>query len=167
MTTFVLEFDSPVGPMRAYATGCALRAVLFEGADPARNGVSGDVVADCGLPVLRATARQLCEYFEGRRRTFDLPLDPVGTPFQQLAWRALRAIPYGETRSYADQARAIGRPSAVRAVGAANGRNPLSIVVPCHRVIGRDGRLTGFGGGLDRKQRLLDLEFGVTRSSGA
>ena len=101
---------------------------------------------------------QLDEYFAGERTEFDVPLDPVGTEFQLRAWAALRRIPYGETRSYGEQARTIGAPAAVRAVGAANGRNPISIIVPCHRVVGSNGSLTGFGGGLDAKRYLLDLE---------
>jgi methylated-DNA-[protein]-cysteine S-methyltransferase len=108
--------------------------------------------------VLDAATVQLREWFAGRRTTFDLPLAPAGTPFQLAVWSRLVTIPFGETRSYADIARAIGRPTAVRAVGAANGRNPLPIVVPCHRVIGRNGSLTGFAGGLDTKRYLLDLE---------
>ncbi|MEO8035149.1 MAG: methylated-DNA--[protein]-cysteine S-methyltransferase [Acidobacteriota bacterium] len=103
-------------------------------------------------------AVQLGEYFEGRRRDFDLPLAPAGTPFQLAVWKELTRIPYGETRSYLDVANAIGRPAACRAVGAANGANPLPIVVPCHRVIGANGSLTGFGGGLDIKRHLLRLE---------
>lgn len=108
--------------------------------------------------VLDDTVSQLDEYFAGSRTEFDLPLDPAGTPFQLQAWEALRRIPYGETRTYGEQARRIGSPSAVRAVGAANGRNPISIIVPCHRVVGSDGSLTGFGGGLEAKRFLLDLE---------
>jgi methylated-DNA-[protein]-cysteine S-methyltransferase len=103
-------------------------------------------------------SRQLEEYFSGRRRHFDLPLDLHGTEFQKRCWRELLKIPYGETRSYAEIARAIGNPSAVRAVGLANGQNPIAIIVPCHRVIGSDGSLTGYGGGLDVKRRLLELE---------
>ncbi|MCA8974064.1 MAG: methylated-DNA--[protein]-cysteine S-methyltransferase [Planctomycetes bacterium] len=102
--------------------------------------------------------RQLAEYFAGRRREFELPLAPRGTPFQLEVWAALRTIPFGSTCSYADIAARIGRPNAVRAVGAANGRNPIAIIVPCHRVIGRDGSLTGYAGGLDRKRRLLQHE---------
>lgn len=107
------------------------------------------------LPEVR---RQIEEYFAGRRRDFDLAVDGEGTDFQQLVWSELAKIPYGETRSYAEVAVAIGRPAAVRAVGAANGRNPIPIVVPCHRVIGADGSLTGFGGGLEAKRWLLELE---------
>ena len=111
----------------------------------------------------RETMRQLREYFAGRLTTFDLPLAPEGTDFQQRVWRAVAAIPYGETRSYLDVACAINRKHAVRAVGAANGQNPLPIVIPCHRVIGSDGRLTGYGGGLPLKKRLLALEHAQPR----
>jgi methylated-DNA-[protein]-cysteine S-methyltransferase len=107
-------------------------------------------------------ARQLEEYFAGRRRGFDLPLDLRGTGFQKRCWQELLKIPYGETRSYADIARAIGNPLAVRAVGLANGQNPIAIIVPCHRVIGSDGSLTGYGGGLETKRWLLELEGALT-----
>jgi methylated-DNA-[protein]-cysteine S-methyltransferase len=106
-------------------------------------------------------AAQLHEYFRGERQSFDLPLAPHGTEFQQDVWRALQRIPYGETRSYSDIAREIGRPAAVRAVGAANGANPISIVIPCHRVVGSNGSLTGFGGGIETKRWLLALESRV------
>ncbi len=108
-------------------------------------------------------AEQLREYFAGERERFDVPLAARGTEFQRRVWEALRAIPYGETASYGQIARAVGRPAASRAVGAANGRNPISIVVPCHRVVGAGGALTGYGGGLDRKARLLDLEARALR----
>jgi methylated-DNA-[protein]-cysteine S-methyltransferase len=115
-------------------------------------------VNDAAHPVLRDTARQLTEYFHGRRRAFDLPLDFRGTDFQRQVWSSLLSIPFGETRSYLDVACALGNPAAVRAVGAANGRNPISIIAPCHRVIGTDGGLTGFGGGLEAKAWLLAHE---------
>ncbi len=108
--------------------------------------------------MLVETARQLAEYFAGDRRTFDLPLAPEGTGFQQLVWRALTTIPFGETRTYGQQAQLIKRPSASRAVGAANGKNPIGIIVPCHRVIGSNGTLTGYAGGLAMKQWLLEHE---------
>jgi methylated-DNA-[protein]-cysteine S-methyltransferase len=108
--------------------------------------------------VLSEAERQLAEYFAGRRTEFDLPLDPAGTPFQQKVWSALRSIPFGETRTYAEVATQIGHPGAARAVGAASGRNPLSIVAPCHRVVGTSGELTGFAGGLEVKARLLAFE---------
>lgn len=113
-------------------------------------------------PLLRRAAGQLDEYFQGRRRSFDLPLCPQGTAFEQAVWQVLQTIPYGETRSYADVARRIGRPTACRAVGRANGRNPIGIVIPCHRVIGANGKLTGYAGGLSLKQYLLELEQGQT-----
>jgi methylated-DNA-[protein]-cysteine S-methyltransferase len=104
---------------------------------------------------------QLTEYFAGRRTVFDLPLEMAGSPFQRRAWRALQDIPYGETISYGEQARRIDRPADPRAVGQANGRNPIAVIVPCHRVIGADGSLTGYGGGVERKRLLLELEAGV------
>ncbi len=160
-----VTLETPLGEMRAFASRDGLRALIFEGSDPAANGVCGEVFDGARDEVLRACAAQLREYFAGRRTTFDLPLDAVGTPFQQQAWRALRDIPYGETRSYAQQAEAMGRPSAVRAVGAANARNPHTIVVPCHRVLGADGALTGFASGLRNKRRLLELEGALPRAA--
>ncbi len=144
---------TPIGTLRLVSDGESLIGIEFEG----RWG-NGDEVEAATDRVLAACARQLTEYFAGERRSFDLPLGPAGTAFQRAVWEALAAIPYGELRSYRDIARAIGRPTAVRAVGAANGRNPLPIVVPCHRVVGSDGSLTGFAGGLDIKRRLLRLE---------
>jgi methylated-DNA-[protein]-cysteine S-methyltransferase len=108
--------------------------------------------------VLAQAARELAEYFEGSRVDYEVALDPLGSPFQLAAWRGLREIPYGETVSYGEQARRLGHPGKARAIGAANGSNPLPVIVPCHRVIGSDGRLTGFGGGLDRKAWLLHHE---------
>ena len=129
------------------------RAAIPAGTVPA-TGAAAELLDD--------VVAQLDEYFAGDRTEFDVPLDPVGTDFQLKAWLALRAIPYGQTRTYGEQARVIGSPNAVRAVGSANGRNPISIIVPCHRVIGSDGSLTGFGGGLEAKRYLLDLESGAT-----
>ena len=117
-------------------------------------------------PLLDPLATQLDEYFAGARRDFDLPLAPEGTDFQRTVWHALARIPYGDTTSYAQLADTIGHPSAVRAVGAANGRNPIPIVQPCHRVIGADGALTGFGGGLPTKRFLLELEGAMPRAAG-
>ena len=147
---------SPVGDLTLVASDAGLVAVLWPDDDPARVPL-GPVMPDAH-PVLDAAASQLAAYFAGTLTRFDLPLDPHGTDFQRAVWAALCAIPFGETRSYADIARAIGRPSAVRAVGAANGRNPLSIVAPCHRVVGSNGALTGFAGGLAAKRWLLDHE---------
>ena len=123
-----------------------------------RFGTAPDGAQMRTTPLLRRAAAQLDEYFSGRRKQFELPLSLHGTAFQLACWNALCDIPYGETRSYADIARQIGRPAACRAVGRANGRNPLSIFVPCHRVIGASGQLTGYGGGLDKKEALLRLE---------
>jgi len=148
---------SPVGVLTLAATDEGLAAILWE--NDRRGRVPLNLVAeDARHPVLLEAERQLNEYFGGSRTAFDLPLDASGTPFQRRVWDALMSIPFGETRSYAEIARQIGSPSAVRAVGAANGRNPLSIVTPCHRVIASSGALTGFAGGLDVKARLLRLE---------
>jgi methylated-DNA-[protein]-cysteine S-methyltransferase len=148
---------SPVGALTLVAGERGLMAILWESDTPGRVSLAA-VTRDEDSPVLAATERQLAEYFAGRRRAFDLPLDFRGTEFQRDVWRALLAIPYGETRSYGEIARAVGRPDAARAVGAANGRNPISIVAPCHRVIGASGKLTGFAGGLQAKAFLLELE---------
>jgi O-6-methylguanine DNA methyltransferase len=113
---------------------------------------------DPSFPLLRRAGEQLTAYFEGGRRTFSLPLAPVGTPFQRRVWAELQRIPYGETLSYSQLARRAGRPRAIRAAGAANGKNPISIVIPCHRVVGKDGSLTDYGGGLEKKAALLELE---------
>jgi len=141
-----------MGTLALVAGDEGLEQIRFEGIPPA-GAVPGE-----GHPILAESARQLDAYFARDLRDFDLPLALKGTPFQVLAWRALQQIPYGTTRSYAEQAKAIGSPRAVRAVGAANGRNPIPIVIPCHRVIGSSGRLVGFGGGLPLKRYLLDLE---------
>lgn len=147
-----LTVTSPLGPLQLISNGRALVQIRFPDQHRLEVGGSGDD------PALAAGARQLAEYFAGERRHFDLPLAAAGTDFQRSVWRALEEIPYGELRSYSDIARRIGRDRAVRAVGAANGRNPLPIVVPCHRVVGADGSLTGFAGGLALKQQLLVLE---------
>lgn len=148
---------SPVGTLRLVASERGLAAVLWENDNPRRVPLSDLREASHRL-VLVAAERQLAEYFAGTRTQFDLPLDFRGTAFQKQVWFALLAIPFGETRSYADIARTIGRPTAFRAVGAANGRNPISIIAPCHRVIGINGSMTGFAGGIEAKRRLLDLE---------
>jgi len=149
--------NSPVGRLTLAATDRGLAAVLWE--DDRAGRVPVHLAReDNHHPVLVEAGRQLEEYFAGRRTEFALTLDMSGTPFQRTVWNALLTIPFGETRSYAEIARQIGRPTAVRAVGAANGRNPVSIVTPCHRVVGSSGALTGFAGGLDVKARLLALE---------
>jgi methylated-DNA-[protein]-cysteine S-methyltransferase len=148
--------SSPVGDLVLTGDGRRLAALRLPDSDgrPAlpANGHRRD---DGAFPAIRA---QLAEYFEGARTSFDLPLAPQGTSFQLEVWDALRHIPYGATASYGEVAASIGRPGAARAVGLANGRNPIAIIVPCHRVIGADGRLVGYGGGLDRKRYLLQLE---------
>lgn len=157
MTYAYKRIASPVGELTLIASEKGLAAILWENDDPARVRLHPRV-ENADHPVLCAAERQLAAYFEGRRRAFDLPLDFQGTDFQKRVWAALLAIPFGETRSYGDIARAIGAPSAFRAVGAANGRNPISIVAPCHRVIGTNGALTGFAGGMKAKEYLLRLE---------
>ena len=145
---------SPVGELVILASEVGVTGLYF-----------GHRIERAGLPTddpskvsLNAAQKQLGEYFSGKRRSFDLPLDPHGTDFQQSVWAQLRQIPFGETASYGDLAGRLGKPGAMRAVGLANGANPISIIVPCHRVIGADGSLTGFGGGLDIKRRLLEHE---------
>jgi methylated-DNA-[protein]-cysteine S-methyltransferase len=145
--------ESPLGTLRLVASEAGLTHLLL--AREVRR--LGRARAARSLLLGRAAA-QLEEYFAGERRAFDLPLAPEGTPFQLETWQALRAIPHGTTISYGELARRLGKPRAVRAVGAANGRNPISIIIPCHRVIGSDGSLTGYGGGLEVKRRLLELE---------
>jgi len=162
-TTYYTYLDTPVGKLML--AGCddhGLRHIAFQ----CGKGAMGPKPEwkQSAAP-FRAIERQLREYFQGRRTAFDLRLHPKGTPFQQAVWKALLNIPYGETRTYGDVARAVGRPTAVRAVGLANGRNPLPIVVPCHRVIGADGKLVGYGGGLPVKQALLDREREVSAAS--
>lgn len=149
--------DTPVGRLTLVATDQGLAAILWEN-DPPRRVRLNLEAEDATHPVLVETERQLREYFAGQRRAFALTLDLAGTDFQRAVWNALLTIPFGETRSYGQIARQIGSPDAVRAVGAANGRNPVSIVAPCHRVIGSTGKLTGFAGGLAAKARLLALE---------
>ena len=148
---------SPVGVLKLIASNDGLAAILWENDRPGR--VRLNVVGeDADHPVLVETERQLKDYFAGRRKAFDLKLDFAGTDFQKTVWAALLTIPFGETRTYAEIARQIGAPKAVRAVGAANGRNPISIITPCHRVLGSSGELTGFAGGLETKAHLLKFE---------
>jgi methylated-DNA-[protein]-cysteine S-methyltransferase len=149
--------DSPVGKLTLVASHEGLAAILWEHDNPRRVRLNIEA-EDNEHPVLVEAERQLGEYFAGQRKQFALTLDLAGTPFQRKVWNALLTIPFGETRSYGQIARQIGNPDAVRAVGAANGRNPVSIVAPCHRVIGSSGKLTGFAGGLEAKAQLLALE---------
>jgi methylated-DNA-[protein]-cysteine S-methyltransferase len=161
MRLFYKEIESPVGKLKLVATADALVAVLWQREE--RNRVKLDAATlDSQQPILLETERQLSEYFSGGRTEFDLPLQPDGSEFQKKVWRALREIPFGETRSYIELATALGSSKAARAVGAANSKNPLSIIVPCHRVVGADGSLTGFAGGIETKAALLAHE---TRSA--
>jgi methylated-DNA-[protein]-cysteine S-methyltransferase len=148
---------SPVGRLKLVASDSGLAAILWEHDDPKRVRL-GDLMEDPSHPILRQAEQQLSEYFAGERQAFTVDLDMQGTAFQKKVWAALLMIPFGETRTYADIARQVGNPKACRAVGAANGRNPVSIIAPCHRAIGSDGSLTGFAGGLDAKRYLLTLE---------
>jgi methylated-DNA-[protein]-cysteine S-methyltransferase len=149
--------ESPVGPLTLVASEHGLAAILWKNDSPRRVPLS-NVTEDSSDPTLLEAEQQLQEYFAGERTAFSVRLDFAGTEFQRRVWSALLTIPYGETRSYAEIARQIGSPEAVRAVGAANGRNPISIIAPCHRVVGSNGKLTGFAGGLEAKAHLLALE---------
>jgi methylated-DNA-[protein]-cysteine S-methyltransferase len=151
MTHTTTIIGSPIGPLTLTERDGALVRLAFGAHGP----------CDPPSPLLARAAEQLREYFAGERREFDLPLAPAGTEFQLACWNALAEIPYGDTRSYGQQADRIGKPDRARAVGAANGANPIAIILPCHRVIGADGSLVGFGGGLETKRRLLDLEAGI------
>ncbi len=164
-TITTTTMSSPVGELTIGATACGLRYVLWERESrpiaEARDGRDGGDERSGAVAIsviLDATRTQLEEYFAGSRTEFELPLDPIGTSFQLAAWQVLRTIPYGSTMSYGEQARSLGDPNKARAVGAANGRNPISIIVPCHRVVGSNGSLTGFAGGIDSKAWLLDHE---------
>jgi len=156
---FYKTMKSPVGELKLIATNRGLAAILWENDNPKRVPLS-PLTENCEHPVLLETERQLNEYFDGKRKSFSLKSDPTGTEFQKKVWEALSTIPFGETRSYGEIAQQIESPKAVRAVGAANGKNPISIIVPCHRVIGSNGKLTGFAGGLETKAFLLELESG-------
>ena len=150
-----MQLETPIGPLTISATKKAVTAIRFgtqvpEGSTPCTGAEA--------TPLLRKAAEEIGDYFAGSRRKFTLPLAPEGTPFQQKVWEALRTIPYGETRTYKQIAIQIGHNQSFRAVGMASNRNPIAIVVPCHRVIGYDGKLTGYAGGLDIKEQLLELE---------
>jgi methylated-DNA-[protein]-cysteine S-methyltransferase len=150
--------ESPVGALKLITSDIGLAGILWENDKSWRVPHLRDAIEDSAHPLLLETERQLGEYFTGHRKTFDLPLDFVGEAFHQKVWSALLTIPYGETRTYGEIAKQIGEPDAARAVGAANAKNPISIVAPCHRVIGANGKLTGFAGGLPAKAHLLSLE---------
>src|SRR6201992_2502819 len=156
--TYVYKFiDSPLGQLKLVASDKGLAAVLWENDDPRRVRL-GPLVEDSDNKLLKEAEKQLHAYFKGKLKKFTVPLDFKGTDFQKSVWAALMTIPFGETRSYAEIAKQIGKPEASRAVGAANGRNPISIIAPCHRVLGSHGRVTGFAAGLEAKDELLKLE---------
>jgi methylated-DNA-[protein]-cysteine S-methyltransferase len=153
----------PFGELTVVASDKGVRYITFENDAHPKSYRNMSVIDDASHPVVARTVAQLHEYIKGTRRTFDVPLDLVGTEFQVQAWNALAKVPYGTTASYAQQAASIGRPKATRAIGAANGRNPVVVVLPCHRIVGADGSLTGFGGGLHVKKWLLDHEANVAQ----
>ncbi|MCU4358218.1 methylated-DNA--[protein]-cysteine S-methyltransferase [Acinetobacter ursingii] len=153
-----LYMDSPVGQLKLVANEHALVAILWDNENPKRVRLA-ELIEEVSHPILLNTQQQLIEYFSGQRKVFDIPLDFEGTDFRKKVWSALLTIPYGETRSYKQIAQQLGHEKAVRAVGAANGKNPISIIAPCHRVIGAGGALVGFAGGLDKKEILLRLEL--------
>ena len=162
--TFARAFlHVPFGELTVVASDKGVRYITFENDAHPKSFQNMSVMDDASHPVVARTLSQLGEYFNGTRRTFDVPLDLVGTEFQVQAWNALAKVPYGTTASYAQQAASIGRPKATRAIGAANGRNPVVVVLPCHRIVGADGSLTGFGGGLPVKKWLLDHEANVAQ----
>ena len=152
------SFESPIGELLAVGDGQALHGLYMQ---EGRTAIAVRAEWEPAEEPFGEVRAQLADYFDGRRTVFNLPLAMQGTPFQVRAWTALQDIPYGETISYGEQARRIGRPADPRAVGQANGRNPIAVIVPCHRVIGANGSLTGYGGGLERKRHLLELEAGV------
>jgi methylated-DNA-[protein]-cysteine S-methyltransferase len=156
MTTHFTHIESPIGTLLAIAREDALTTLHAVGGKHPPRQVSTE--HSPRLPIFERLACELAEYFLRKRRTFTVTLAPEGTPFQQTVWRALQTVPYGETRTYGEQAALIRKPKAVRAVGAANGRNPIGIIIPCHRVIGANGTLTGYAGGVDKKEVLLRLE---------
>jgi methylated-DNA-[protein]-cysteine S-methyltransferase len=156
-TLLYTRMDSPIGELLLVGDGRALHGLHMQEGRTAASVHPEWRPADEPFAGVR---RQLSEYFDGERDEFDVPLAMTGTPFQRRVWQALQRIPYGETTTYGELARRLGRPSASRAVGLANGRNPIAVIVPCHRVIGSDGSLTGYGGGVERKRLLLELEAG-------
>ena len=150
---YIWFYKTPIGKIGIGENDSAISCLLFDGASAPSDYQLSET------PLIKSAAAQIAEYFDGKRKQFDLPLNPKGTAFQKSAWDALQAIPYGETRSYKDVAVQINSPKACRAVGLANNRNPIPIIIPCHRVIGTNGSLTGYAGGLDVKRLLLDLEI--------
>lgn len=164
MISFYKKFNSPVGLIHIATDGKLLRILAIGDSWSRLKNILLDVI-ERDHPILLRTKKQLDEYFAHQRKNFDLPIDFKGTKFQNLAWKALLKVPYGETKSYAQQAELIKNPKAVRAIGRANGLNPISIIVPCHRIIGKSGKLTGYASGLDNKKYLIDLEAMGSRVS--
>jgi methylated-DNA-[protein]-cysteine S-methyltransferase len=164
MALFTKTMPSPVGALKLVASERGLAAILWENDDPKRVRL-GQTTPAPDHPILLQAERELSEYFARQRAAFTVPLDPAGTEFQRTVWAALMTIPHGQTRSYGALAAEIGRPTAARAVGAAIGRNPLSLITPCHRAIGANGSLTGFAGGLPAKRFLLALEAGLPQAA--
>ncbi len=161
MTELKFKFmNTVVGTLKIIVNDKALVAILWDKEKPNRV-LLGNMEEAPTNPLLLEVEKQLGEYFKGQRTVFDLPLETEGTPFQKAVWEELKKIPFGNTASYKDLAQNVNNPKAVRAVGSANGRNPISIIVPCHRVIGANGKLSGFAGGVDRKKILLDLERSI------
>jgi len=157
------RFESPLGPVLAIADTDGITHIDFVGAKYERR-VEPDWIEDPRASALAACGRQLAEYFSGARTAFDLPLAPRGSDFQQRVWREIARVPYGETISYGELAKRAGAPGQARAAGAATGRNPVGVVIPCHRIVGADGSLTGYAGGLERKRGLLELEGALQKS---
>jgi methylated-DNA-[protein]-cysteine S-methyltransferase len=164
MPYFTKTIPSPVGALKLVASERGLCAVLWENDNPKRVRL-GELVVSPHHPILLQAEHELTEYFAGDRTSFEVPLNAAGSEFQKKVWKALSTIPYGQTRSYGELAKQIDAPKASRAVGAANGRNPLSIIIPCHRAIGSSGALTGFAGGLGTKRYLLSLEASRPRAA--
>jgi methylated-DNA-[protein]-cysteine S-methyltransferase len=152
---YVFYYETKIGTMGFAENGKAITDIFFKGIDAPK--YEPEMVKE-ETPLIKKAAGQMLEYLEGRRKEFELPLDPGGTPFQKAAWDALLTIPYGETKSYKQMAEKVGKPKAFRAIGMANNRNPIAIVIPCHRVIGSNGSLIGYGGGLNIKEALLEIE---------
>lgn len=160
MSTYQWRIDSPIGPIRIIQTNDAITALYLDAktGHPQKEALNPTLCPESKTSLLALTVTQLDEYFQGKRKSFSIPLNPSGTPFQKKCWDMLLTIPYGQTRSYKEIAAAIGNEKACRAVGMANHRNPISILIPCHRVIGANGALIGYGGGLPAKEYLLKLE---------
>jgi methylated-DNA-[protein]-cysteine S-methyltransferase len=158
MNLHYIPWQSPIGRLHLVATDYALRILTFDANWAKIKATVGADLVESSNGILEQTIAELSEYFAKKRKEFSVPVEPLGTDFQKAAWRCLAKIPYGEIWSYLDQAKRLKKPTAVRAVGAANGRNPIGIIIPCHRVLGGSGQLTGYAGGLENKRKLLEVE---------